>query len=133
MEPQSLNSLGDFDPRIILDGEEIAVSFCGREVWRIHWADVVEVAIWKDECAGGQPLCLGLRTLTMKPGEYYGVNDSTIDFQLALEEIDRRFDAAYSKKWREAVFPPMATQWAVVYGSPSGRAERADVIWPEAA
>ncbi len=50
-----------------------------------------------------------------------------------LEEIDRRFNSAYTFHWREAVFPPMATQWAVVYGEPTGRAERADVIWPEAA
>lgn len=132
MEPQSLN-LNDFNPRIDLDGEEVAVSFGGREVWRLHWCDVVEVAIWKDECAAGQPLCLGLRTHSMKPGEYYGVNDSAIGFQDALSEIDRRFEAAYSHKWREAVFPPMATQWAVVYGSPTGRAECAAVIWPEAA
>ncbi|HZW09527.1 MAG TPA: hypothetical protein VFF69_06470 [Phycisphaerales bacterium] len=132
MEPQSLN-LSDFNPRILLDGEEVAVSFGGREVWRLHWSDVVEVAIWKDECSGGQPLCLGLRTHAMKPGEYFGVNDSATGFQEALDEIDRRFDAAYSHKWREAVFPPMATQWAVVYGSPSGRAECAQVVWPEAA
>lgn len=132
METHPLN-LSDFNPRIVLDGEEIAVSFGGREVWRLHWADVVEVAIWKEESSAGQPLCLGLRTLQMKPGQYYGVNDGATGFDLALQEIDRRFDAAYSIKWREAVFPPMATQWAVVYGSPSGRAERADVIWPEAA
>ncbi|MBK7403536.1 MAG: hypothetical protein IPJ41_02595 [Phycisphaerales bacterium] len=133
MDEQSLNSLADFNPRILLAGEEIAVSFGGREAWRVFWADVVEVAIWKDECSSGQPLCFGLRTRDMRAGQYLGVNDSAIGFADALAEIDRRFDSAYSLKWQEAVFPPMATQWAVVYGSPSGRAERADVLWPEAA
>ncbi len=126
-------NLIDFNPGIILDGEEIAVSFGGREVWRIHWGDVVEIVIWRDEQGGGDGLCFGLRTLTMKPGEYLGVNDGATGFAEALEEIDRRFESAYTMKWQEAVFPPMATQWAVVYGVPTGRAERAEVIWPEAA
>ncbi len=123
----------DFNPRIILDGDELAVSFGGNEVWRLHWADVVEIAIWRDELTAGGSLCVGLRTREMKPGEYLGVNDSAEQFDLVLEEIDRRFDSAYSMKWQEAVFPPMATQWAVVYGEATGGAERANVVWPEAA
>ena len=126
-------SLCDFNPRIVLDGDEIAVAFGGREVWRLHWGDVVEVAVWHDDSMGSGPLCFGLRTRTMKPGEYFGVNESADGFADAVEEIDRRFDSAYTHNWRDAVFPPMATQWAVVYGEPTGRAERAEVIWPEAA
>lgn len=126
-------NLADFNPRIDLEGDEISVSFGGREVWRVHWADVVELAIWRDDAAGAGPLCFGLRTRDMKPGEYLGVNESATGFAEALGAIDRYFDSAYSLKWQEAVFPPMATQWAVVYGQPTGRAERAEVIWPEAA
>lgn len=126
-------NLADFNPRITLDGDELGVSFGGREVWRVHWADVVELVIWRDDTAAGGPLCFGVRTRDMKPGEYLGVNEGAIGFDEALREIDRWFDSAYSRKWHEAVFPPMATQWAVVYGEATGRAERAEVIWPEAA
>ncbi len=126
-------NLSNFNPSIALDGEEIAVSFGGGEVWRIHWADVVEIAIWRDEQVAGDGLCIGLRTRTMKPGAYLGVNDEAAGFADALAEIDRRFDSAYTFHWHEAVFPPMATQWAVVYGEATGVAERAEVIWPEAA
>jgi hypothetical protein len=122
----------NFNPRIVLEPEHIAVSFGGREVWRLPWEDIVEVAIWRDEVCGGA-LCLGLRTAGMRPGEYLGLSDAAEGFGEALEEIDRRFDNAYALKWREAVFPPMATQWAVVYGEATGRAERASVVWPEAA
>lgn len=122
-----------FNPRIILDGEELAVSFGGHEAWRLHWGDVVEVAIWREDLSGGGSLCVGLRIATMRPGEYLGVNDSAEGFEAVLEEVDRRFDSAFSMKWREAVFPPMATQWAVVYGQATGGAERANVVWPEAA
>lgn len=123
----------NFNPRVVLEGDEVAVSFGGREVWRVCWDDVVEVVIWRDETVGGGALCFGVRTLTMTAGEYLGVNDGADGFGEALEEIDRRFDSAYSRKWQEAVFPPMATQWAVVYGEATGRAERASVVWPEAA
>jgi hypothetical protein len=126
-------NLSDFNPRVTLEGDEIAVAFGGGEVWRLHWDEVVEVVIWHDETAGSGPLCFGLRTHTMKPGEYLGLNESALGFVQALEEIDRRFDSAFTRNWRDAVFPPMATQWAVVYGEPTGRAERAEVIWPEAA
>ncbi|MCC7387785.1 MAG: hypothetical protein IT431_03355 [Phycisphaerales bacterium] len=126
-------NLGDFNPRILLEGDQIAVSFGGHEVWRVHWPDVVELVIWRDDTVGAGPLCFGLRTREMKPGEYLGVNEAALGFAEALSEIDRWFDSAYSRKWHEAVFPPMATQWAVVYGEPTGRAERAEVIWPEAA
>lgn len=133
MEQQPAINLGGFNPRVLLHAEEISVSFGSREVWRIDWADVVEVAIWRDESAASGSLCFGLRTRTMKSGEYLGVSDGATGFAEALEEIDRRFDSAYTRNWCDAVFPPMATQWAVVYGEPTGRAERADVIWPEAA
>ena len=69
----------------------------------------------------------------MKPGEYLGVSESADGFATVLEEIDRRFDNAYAMKWQGAVFPPMATQWTVVYGQATGRAELANVVWPEAA
>lgn len=123
----------DFNPRILIEEEQLAVIFGGHEAWRVRWDDVVEVAIWREDLTGGGALCIGLRTLCMKPGEYLGVNDSAEHFDLVLEEIDRRFDSAYSRKWQEAVFPPMATQWAVVYGQATGRAELANVVWPEAA
>ncbi len=125
--------LEDFEPRVSLEGQEVVARFAGRESWRICWDDVVEVVIWKDEpCATG-PLCFGLRTHHMKPGQYLGCSDTTIGFETVLDEIDRRFDSAFSRKWTDAVFPPMATQWMVVWGEPTGRAEQADVIWPEAA
>lgn len=123
----------NFNPRIILDGEELAVSFGGHEVWRLRWDDVVEVAIWREDASGGGSLCVGLRVATMKPGEYLGVSESADGFATVLEEIDRRFDNAYAMKWQGAVFPPMATQWTVVYGQATGRAELANVVWPEAA
>lgn len=123
----------EFNPRIIIDGEQLAVSFGGHEVWRVYWDEVCEVAIWRDELTAGGALCVGIRTRDMKPGEYFGVNDGADHFQDVLDEIDRRFDSAYSRKWQEAVFPPMATQWAVVYGQATGGAERANVVWPEAA
>lgn len=126
-------NLSDFNPRLVLEDGQVAVSFGGREAWRLHWDEVVEVVIWLDETAGSGPLCFGLRTRQMKPGEYLGVNEGASGFAQALEEIDRRFESAYTRNWRDAVFPPMATQWAVVYGEPTGRAERAEVIWPEAA
>jgi hypothetical protein len=133
MDGNDSMNLDDFNPRIALDGEDIAVGFGDHEVWRIAWAAVVEIAIWRDDSAANDGLCFGLRTLTMKPGEYMGVADGAKGFADALEEIDRRFDGAYTFHWKDAVFPPMATQWAVVYGEPTGRAERAEVIWPEAA
>lgn len=122
-----------FNPRVVLENEEIAVTFGGREVWRLSWLDVEELAVWKDETAAEQPLCFGLRSRSMPPGEYLGVSDLASGFEEALEEIDRRFDGAYSIRWKEAVFPPMATQWACVFGTASGRPEHAKVLWPEAA
>jgi len=133
MGTQHTLGLENFEAQLTFENDEIVAHFAGREVWRMHWADVDEIIIWRDESCSAGPLCFGLRTRNMKPGQYLGCNDATNGFDEALDEIDRHFENAYSRQWKDAVFPPMATQWMVIWGEPTGRAERAEVLWPEAA
>lgn len=95
--------------------ELIAVSPRSR-VWRIEWADVQEIAGWKDDCGTYDKICLGFRI--GKEQEFDWCDENQRGWHQLLDELEQRFSIKSPDWWMEISVPAFETKWTVLWKKP---------------
>ena len=83
------------------------------EVWRIRWADVRQVAAWKEDVFAYDIIFLGFRV--GEDEEYLVCNEQDGGWKEVQGKLRRRFGIEWEKWWSGVAFPAFAMNWTELW------------------
>ena len=101
-----------------------------RDLWQLTWTEAVEIAAFKTDHWGFDRICLAFRSHAHER-EYACLHEHMEGWDELTREVDRRFNNAFSKSWREVVFPAFAPQWRTIWGEPTPDEPPRKLSWPD--
>lgn len=99
---------------ILVDDEALCLDVgCRAPAWRVRWADVAEVAAWKQDVFAYDLLCVGLRPAG--GAEYFTCDEAQTGWAALLHELEQRFDVKANDWWPEVVFPAFEENFTLLW------------------
>jgi hypothetical protein len=112
-----LSRLRPAEPEIALEADGFSVVRRGTLLFRVRWAEVLEVFAFKENWGTYDRICLGFRV--SDAGDYYRVDEDTPGYPGLLEELARVYPDLDKNWWLKVAFPAFATNFTTVWGQPS--------------
>ena len=102
--------------RIVVDAEHVARldAPTATPLWRIGWADVREVAAWKDDVFSYDIICLGFRT---QAGGFCWCDEEDEGWDDLLAVTERVLGVQSEDWWKRVAFPAFRQNWTVLWQS----------------
>jgi hypothetical protein len=105
----------DTHRRIIADDRHIALldASNGKSVWHVEWAQVSEIAAWKDDVFAYDIICLGFQA--KGETEYNCCDEEDHGWDDLLLAMERTLGVRSSDWWERLAFPAFQKNWTVLW------------------
>lgn len=84
--------------------------------WKVNWADILEIATWKEDLWSTDLICIEFRV--SENDLWYSCNEEELGWKELLLKLEQQFQVTNSW-WSRVAFPAFVPNWTCIWTRPA--------------